>query len=78
MAGAPLGRAGGNPSHNCTISTPRSRPRNTGAISPARCHAGAFDQLEPDPSSPLAPLCARSCGLGCGLALACRPSGNGQ
>jgi hypothetical protein len=31
MIGAPLGRAGGNPHRNCTISTRGSRRRNTDA-----------------------------------------------
>src|SRR5438105_14776004 len=31
ITGAPLGRAGGNPQHSCTSSTPSSRRRKTGA-----------------------------------------------
>src|SRR5437868_1304166 len=33
ITGAPLGRAGGKPQRNCTISTPFSRRRKTGASS---------------------------------------------
>src|SRR5207247_1521229 len=33
MIGAPFGRAGGKPQRSCTISTPCSRRRKTGAVS---------------------------------------------
>src|SRR5215831_14670876 len=33
MIGAPFGRAGGKPQRRCTISTPSSRRRKTGAVS---------------------------------------------